>query len=69
MRLIKIKTRIQDISKGDYFFACGTLNLAEFDAHQNFDEDDEPWIVYDAEGNSYFEEDIERVEVLIEWKS
>ena len=53
-----IKNRIQEIKKGDSFFALGSLRIAKYDAHQNFDESDEPWIVYDNYDNSYFEEDV-----------
>lgn len=54
-----LKDCIQNIRKGDVFYVNGRRLIAEHDAHQNFDEPDEPWIVYDIGGNSWFEEDIE----------
>lgn len=54
-----IKTDIRDIRKGDKFAVNGQIYTASADSHQNFDESDEPWIVYDTEDNGYFEEDIE----------
>ena len=56
----EIRTRIQDIKKGDVFIAAGELYAAGEDAHKNLDEPDEPWIVYDTAGGSWFEEDIEK---------
>lgn len=51
------KAAIKSIKKGQSFFAAGGYHQAAEDAHQNFDEKDAPWIVYDIDGNSYFEED------------
>lgn len=49
---------IKSIKKGAMFQVGNEWFIAAEDAHQNFDEKDEPWIVYDIEGNSYFEEDL-----------
>ena len=54
-----IKSRIQDIKEGDQFYAFGTLRTASEDAHQDLDEPDKLWLVYDEEGEGYFEEDID----------
>lgn len=54
-----LRTKIQDIKKEDTFIVNGIMLKAQNDSHQNFDESDEPWIVYDMDGNSWFEEDIE----------
>lgn len=54
-----LQKRIQDIKKGDMFKVKGLILQAQESSHQNFDEPDEPWIVYDMEGNSWFEEDID----------
>lgn len=53
-----LKTMIQDIEKGDTFEVNGVMLEAQDNSHKNFDEEDEPWIVYDTNGNSWFEEDI-----------
>lgn len=58
--MARIKTKIQDIKKGDKFKVGGVIYTAGEDAHQNFDEHDEPWIIYDTNNNSWFEEDIEK---------
>lgn len=60
-----LRTDIRDIKKGDAFVA-GPINawsrsslcIATYDALQNLDEPDEPWIVHDDKLNSWFEEDI-----------
>lgn len=53
-----LQSRIQDIKKGDAFIVGTSVYCASEDAHQNFDEPDSPWIVYDEHGDSWFEEDI-----------
>jgi len=55
----KVKTRIRDIEAGDAFYSNGERYIAQYDAHQNFDEYDEPWIVYDINDDCFFEEDID----------
>lgn len=60
-----LRTDIRDIKEGDAFVA-GPINawsrsslcIATYDALQNLDESDEPWIVHDDKLNSWFEEDI-----------
>ena len=60
-----LRTDISDIKEGDAFVA-GPINawsrsrvcIATYDANQNLDEPDEPWIVHDDKLNSWFEEDI-----------
>lgn len=62
---VPLRTDICDIKEGDAFVA-GPINawsrsrvcIATYDAHQNLDEPDEPWIVHDDKLNSWFEEDI-----------
>ena len=62
---VPLRTDIRDIKEGDAFVA-GPINarsrsrlcIASYDAHQNLDEPDEPWIVHDDKLNSWFEEDI-----------
>lgn len=62
---IPLCTDIRDIKEGDAFVA-GPINawsrsrvcIATYDAHQNLDEPDEPWIVHDDKLNSWFEADI-----------
>ena len=56
-----VRTRISEIEEGDTFFVNGYKHIADNSAHQNFDEPDEPWIVYDEDDNSWFEEDIDTV--------
>ena len=64
-KYVPLRTDIRDIKEGDAFVA-GPLNawsrsrvcIATYDAHQNLDVPDEPWIVYDDKLNSWFEEDI-----------
>ena len=58
-----IRDDIRDIKDGDVFFVPSSFKLpiirqALGDSHQNFDEKDEPWIVYDYADDSWFEEDI-----------
>lgn len=53
-----LRNAIQEIEAGDAFIVGCTLLYAGDGAHQNFDEMDEPWIVYDRNGNCWFEEDI-----------
>lgn len=62
---VPLRTDIQDIKAGDAFilssdqsFRQGQILIAARDSHQNFDELDEPWIVYDTSENGWFEEDI-----------
>lgn len=62
---VPLRTDIRDIKEGDAFVA-GPINawsrsrvcIASYDAHQNLDEQDEPWIVHDDKLNSWFDEDI-----------
>ena len=60
-----LRSRIQDIGEGDAFLVGNDIYLAEWDSHQNFDEPDEPWIVYDNSGNPWFEEDIRNPESVV----
>lgn len=60
-----LRSRIQDIGEGDAFLVGNEIYLAEWDAHQNLDEPDEPWIVYDDSGNPWFEEDIRNPESIV----
>ena len=53
-----IRDNIRDIEAGDAFFIGTGLHYADGDAHQNMDEKDEPWIVYDVGGDAWFQEDI-----------
>lgn len=54
-----LRSHIQDIKEGDVFFGpMELLYIAAFDAHRNFDEPDNPWIVYDSLDNGWFEKDI-----------
>ncbi len=53
-----LKTSIQDIMSGDAFMVGGYIHTADGGAHQNLDESDDPWIVYDEGGHSWFAEDI-----------
>lgn len=55
-----LRDRIQDVQEGDAFFWMneGHIRIADEDAHQNFDEPDECWVVHDTDGEGYFEEDI-----------
>ena len=60
---VPLRSRIQDIQKGDAFIVESGISghlvrQANDVAHQNFDEPDDPWIVYDVAGDSWFEEDI-----------
>lgn len=62
---VPLRTDIRDIKAGDAFmlsseppFRQGQILVAARDSHQNFDELDEPWIVYDTAENGWFEEDI-----------
>ena len=61
-----LKSRIQDIKQGDAFFIeyDGVIHIANSDSHQNFDEADTPWFVYDSNEASWFEEDINRSFIL-----
>ena len=60
-----VKSRIQDIREKDAFLipsgfhrdGC-LIRVAGYDAHQNLDERNSPWIVYDIADDSWFEEDI-----------
>ena len=52
------RERICDIEAGDTFLAWGSIRTAERTAHQNYDEPDTPWIVYDTRVDCWFEEDI-----------
>ena len=51
---------ISEIKAGDTFFIGKDKHTAKYDAHQNFDEPDEPWIVYDENDDGWFEEDVEK---------
>jgi len=55
-----LRSKIRDISEGDAFFFgnAGAIRTTSDAAHQNLDENDEPWIVYGDDGEVYFEEDI-----------
>lgn len=61
-----VRGKIQDIKDGDAFFVGTGLHYADGDAHQNMDEPDDPWIVYDVGGDCWFEEDIEDVRACVE---
>lgn len=54
-------SNIERIKKGVFFLVSGHVHEAGEDAHQNFDEPDNPWIVYDTNGDSWFEEDVQAV--------
>lgn len=60
-----LRSRIQDIKKGDAFIVDEGILVAEEDAHQNLDEPDSPWIVEDEFGDAWFEEDIEDAEKFV----
>lgn len=60
-----VRSSIQDIKDGDAFIIGTGIHYADGDAHQNFDEPDSPWIVYDAGGDCWFEEDIAKPENAI----
>lgn len=51
---------ISKIKAGDTFYVGDVSLTAADDAHQNFDEPDEPWVVYDENGNGWFEEDVSK---------
>lgn len=54
-----LRSQIQEIGEGDAFIAAdGAIHCATEDAHQNLDEPDKPWVVYDEYGGSWFAEDI-----------
>lgn len=62
---VPLRTDIRDIQAGDAFmlsserpFRQGQILIAARDSHQNFDELNEPWVVYDTSENGWFEEDI-----------
>ena len=58
---IPFRTDIRDIKAGDAFAVSsgrGQVCIAVRDSHQNLDEPDEPWLVYDRQENGWFEEDI-----------
>lgn len=58
---VPFRTDIRDIKEGDAFAVSsghGQVCVAARDSHQNFDEPDEPRIVYDSHENGWFEEDI-----------
>lgn len=60
---VPFRTDIRDIKAGDIFASSSLrdydyLHTAIRDSHQNLDEPDEPWIVYDGWENGWFEEDI-----------
>ena len=54
-----LRDSIQDVEPGDAFLfgGGGSIRIASEAAHQNFDEPDNPWIVYGDDGDCYFEED------------
>lgn len=60
-----IRSRIQDIRDGDAFFIGTGLHYADGAAHQNLDEPDNPWVVFDVGGDGWFEEDIGKPSVCI----
>ena len=65
-----LRSRIQDIKEGDTFLVPSSFNTllvrqAAYDAHQNLDEKDEPWIVYDIADDCWFEEDISNAERVL----
>lgn len=65
-----LRSRIQDIEKGDAFLVYSGLTTAlvrqaAYDSHQNLDEKDDPWIVYDLGGDCWFEEDIADAERIL----
>lgn len=55
-----LRDKIQDIEAGDAFLCgnCGIVRTTSESAHQNFDDADNPWILYGDDGDCYFEEDI-----------
>lgn len=56
-----VRSRIQDIKAGDAFFTVTGLHCAAEAAHQNLDEPDALWVVFDLNGDGWFEEDIAAV--------
>ena len=54
-----LRERIQDVEPGDAFLFGdgGSIRTSSEAAHQNFDEPDNPWILYGDDGDCYFEED------------
>lgn len=61
-----LRSRIQDIQEGDGFIVGSMVRIADDSAHQNLDERDEPWIVYDVSGEGWFEEDIKNAERIVD---
>lgn len=61
-----VRSNIQEICDGDAFFIGTGLHYADGNAHQNKDEPDEPWILYDEYGDCWFEEDIGDPKACIE---
>lgn len=59
-----LRSHIQDIHNGNAFIVGEAILTAEGDAHQNCDERDKPWIVYDEFGNNWFEEDIANANLM-----
>jgi len=53
-----LRTKIEEIKKGDRFYALGEIRIADENAYQQQNEKESQWIVYDIEGIWYFEEDI-----------
>lgn len=55
-----LRENIQDVEPGDAFLfgGGGSIRTASEAAHQNFDEPDNPWILYGDDGEVYFEDDI-----------
>ena len=53
-----LRSHIWKIRDGDAFIVGTGVHYADGDAHKNTDEPDEPWIVYDAGGDSWFIDDI-----------
>ena len=53
-----LRNRIQDIRDGDCFIVGSTIHTADGYAHQNIDEPDCPWIVFDVNGDGWFENDV-----------
>lgn len=57
-----LREKIQDVEPGDAFLfgGGGSIRTASEAAHQNFDEPDNPWILFGDDGECYFEEDFGR---------
>lgn len=60
-----LRDDIRALKGGDAFVVGEAVLVAQDDAHQNLDEPDEPWIVYDTFGNGWFEEDLSPKECVL----